>query len=80
MAKTIEERAVQCCMANFPEHPTADAESMRLGYIRGANELLVMACKWLYKNRQNYDYLNIEGDVYDISLIKDFKKAMEEGQ
>lgn len=37
------------------------------------------ACKWLYKNQKNYDYINVDGDVYDLSLILDFKKYMEEG-
>lgn len=41
-------------------------------------EVINKACKWLYKNRQNYDYINTDGDVYDLSLIEDFKKAMEE--
>lgn len=82
MEKTIEQRAIECCMTQFPNHETADAESMRIGYIQGATDQqkidIDKACKWLYKNRQNYDYINTDGDVYDLSLIKDFKKAMEE--
>ena len=52
--KTIEERAIECCMTKFPVHETADAESMRQGYIKGATDQMEIdiekACEWLKAN------------------------------
>lgn len=36
------------------------------------------ACEWLAKNYQNLDYINMKGDLFDLSMVEDFRKAMEE--
>ena len=39
--------------------------------------LIDKACEWLAKNYQNLDYINMEGDLFDLSMVEDFRKAME---
>lgn len=39
--------------------------------------LIDNACEWLTKNYQNLDYINMEGDLFDLSMVEDFRKAME---
>lgn len=79
---TIEERADA-----YVGHPREIGEDIsfamsRKAYIQGAEEQrkidIEKACEWLKKNYQNLDYINYEGDLFDISLVEDFRKAMEE--
>lgn len=64
--------------ANNEEKPTNQkADYYLAGHYKGQRSMLEKACSWLLRNRKNYDYINIDGDVFDISLIKDFKQAME---
>lgn len=86
MKKTIEQRAKER-LSNYIDscylHKSEETEDAYLvGFYDGAISQrkidINKACEWLYKNRKNYDYINVEGDVYDFSLIKDFKREMEE--
>lgn len=60
-------------LANNKTRDCIDVQTSDYGY----EEAVLKACKWLYKNQKNYDYINVERDVYDLSLIEDFKKYME---
>lgn len=37
------------------------------------------ACKWLIANARNLDYVNMDGDLYDMQFVDDFRKYMEQG-
>ena len=84
----IDKRAVECCMTHFPSHDTADAESMRIGYIKGATEQrdidIEKAVEWLKENARNYIFREESGKgiwkynyvFIDANLYDDFKRAM----
>lgn len=80
--KTIEERA-----DDYVGHPEeidefSSATIKRQAFIDGAKEQkkidIDKACEWLKNNYRNLDYINYEGDLFDLTLVKDFRKSMED--
>ena len=80
--KTIQQRA-----DDYVGHPEeidefSYATIKRQAFIDGAKAQkridIDKACEWLKNNYRNLDYINYEGDLFDLTLVKDFRKAMED--